>query len=216
MVRQNPGREPARMTPLLEAARDLQAFLIERQWKFCIIGGLALLRWGEPRFTRDVDVTLLSGFGREDEFIAPLLEGGYRGRVTDAAGFARRNRVLLLTTPGGTPVDIALGGSPFEAEMVERSTLFEFARGCQLRTCSAEDLVILKRFAFRPRGRARCRNRGGAAARCARLGVYGAASETTFGSEHAAGDLWKRSLDCASAIRAYRRPRLPAVVDLLA
>lgn len=139
------------MTPILEAARDLQAFLTERKWKFCIIGGIALLRWGEPRFTRDVDVTLLSGFGREDEFIAPLLESGYRGRVPDPAAFARRNRVLLLTAPGGTPVNIALGGLPFEEEMVERSSLFEFARGCRLRTCSAEDLVILKLFAFRPR-----------------------------------------------------------------
>ena len=139
------------MTPLLEAARDLQAFLTERRWKFCIIGGIALLRWGEPRFTRDVDVTLLTGFGREDEFIAPLLEGGYRGRVTDAAGFARRNRVLLLTAPSGAPVDIALGGLPFEEEMVERSSLFEFTAGCRLRTCSAEDLVVLKLFALRPR-----------------------------------------------------------------
>src|SRR5580658_10376991 len=139
------------MIPLLEAARDLQDFFIRRQWKFCIIGGIALLRWGEPRFTRDVDVTLLSGFGREDEFIVPFLEAGYRGRLTDTAGFAQRNRVLLLTAPGGTPVDIALGGLPFEEEMVERSSLFEFTRGCPLRTCSAEDLVILKLFAFRPR-----------------------------------------------------------------
>lgn len=135
----------------MEAARDLQAFLTERQWKFCIIGGIALLRWGEPRFTRGVDVTLVNGFGREDEFIAPLLQSGYRGRVTDAAGFAHRNRVLLLNAPGGTPVDIALGGLPFEEEMVERSSLFEFTRGCRLRTCSAEDLIILKLFAFRPR-----------------------------------------------------------------
>jgi len=139
------------MTPVLEAARDLQAFLTARQWKFCIIGGVALLRWGEPRFTRDVDVTLLSGFGREDEFIAPLLESGYRGRVEDTVAFAHRNRVLLLTTPDGTPIDIALGGLRFEEEMVERSSLFDFARGCRLRTCSAEDLVVLKLFAFRPR-----------------------------------------------------------------
>ena len=34
---------------------------------------------------------------------------------------------------------------------MERSSLFEFTRGCRLRTCSAEDLVILKLFAFRPR-----------------------------------------------------------------
>jgi len=46
---------------------------------------------------------------------------------------------------------LALGGLPFEEEMVERSSLFEFTRGCRLRTCSAEDLIILKLFAFRPR-----------------------------------------------------------------
>lgn len=58
---------------------------------------------------------------------------------------------MLLTSPDGTPIDIAFGALPFEAEMVERSSLFEFARECPLRTCSVEDLVLLKRFAYRPR-----------------------------------------------------------------
>jgi len=91
------------MTPLLEAARNLQDFFNQRSWRFCIIGGLALLRWGEPRFTRDVDVTLLCGFGREEDFIHPLLASGYRGRISDAAGFALRNRVLLIESSGGVP-----------------------------------------------------------------------------------------------------------------
>jgi len=138
------------MTPLFEAARDLQAFLTQRQWRFCIIGGMALLRWGDPRFTRDVDVTLLSGFGHEEQFITPLLASGYRGRIADAAGFALRNRVLLLQSPNGVPIDIALGGLPFEEVVVERSSLCEYAPGCALRTCSAEDLIVLKLFAFRP------------------------------------------------------------------
>jgi nucleotidyltransferase AbiEii toxin of type IV toxin-antitoxin system len=138
------------MTPLLEAARDLQDFLNQRQWRFCIIGGLALLRWGQPRFTRDVDVSLLAGFGHEADFIDPILAAGYRGRISDAAGFARRNRVLLIEAPNGVAIDIALAGLPFEEEMVERSSFFEYAPGCSLRTCSAEDLVILKLFAFRP------------------------------------------------------------------
>ncbi|MGA3241646.1 MAG: nucleotidyl transferase AbiEii/AbiGii toxin family protein [Bryobacteraceae bacterium] len=139
------------MTPLLEAARGLQTFLEERNWRFAIIGGLALLRWGEPRFTRDVDVSLLCGFGREDEFIAPFFASGYRGRISDASAFARRNRVLLLEAPNGVPIDIALAGLPFEEEVVERSSKFEFAAGCALRTCSAEDLIVFKLFAFRPR-----------------------------------------------------------------
>src|SRR5260370_24207244 len=110
------------MTPLLEAASELQDFLNQRQWLFCIIGGIALLRWGEPRFTRDVDVTLLAGFGRENEFITPILSSGYRGRIPHAAEFARRNRVLLLQSPQGVPIGIALGGLPFEALAVERAS----------------------------------------------------------------------------------------------
>jgi hypothetical protein len=140
-----------RMTPLLEAARDLQTFLEERHWRFAIIGGLALLRWREPRFTRDVDVSLLCGFGREDEFIPPFFASGYRPRISDAAAFARRNRVLLLEAPDGVPIDIALAGLPFEEEVVECSSKFEFAAGCSLRTCSAEDLIVFKLFAFRLR-----------------------------------------------------------------
>jgi hypothetical protein len=40
-----------------------------RRWEFCLIGGLAVQRWGEMRTTLDVDITLLTGFGREEEFI---------------------------------------------------------------------------------------------------------------------------------------------------
>lgn len=39
----------------------------------------------------------------------------------------------------------------FEEEMIERATFFEFAPGYSLLTCSAEDLVILKAFADRPK-----------------------------------------------------------------
>ena len=140
------------MTPLFEAALALQQWFDSRRWRFCIIGGLALLRWGQPRFTRDVDVTLLTGFGREDEFIAPLLaaSSGYRGRILEAAEFARRNRVLLLESAQGVPIDISLGGLPFEELVVGRSSIYEFEPGCELRTCSAEDLVVLKLFAYRP------------------------------------------------------------------
>jgi hypothetical protein len=139
------------MTPLFEAALELQNFFIQRQWQFCLIGGIALLRWGEPRLTRDVDVTLLTGFGREDEFIAPILSSGYRGRIPDASEFARRNRVLLVDSPQGVPIDIALAGLPLEALVVERASLYEFETGCSLRTCSAEDLIVQKLFAFRTR-----------------------------------------------------------------
>jgi hypothetical protein len=139
------------MSALFDAARDLQTLLEKRGWGFCFIGGLAVLRWGEPRFTRDVDLTLLCPFGSEDEVSGPLLDAGYLGRIPDVREFARRNRVLLLRSPSGVPIDIALAALPFEKALVERSSLFEFEAKSALRTCSAEDLIVLKLFAFRPR-----------------------------------------------------------------
>jgi hypothetical protein len=137
------------MNPLLEAALHLQDLLDSWNWRFCVIGGIAVLRWGQARFTRDVDLALLTGFGHEDDYILPLIRAGYTGRIRDAEEFARRHRVLLLTSPNGISVDIALAALPFEAQAIERATPFEFAPGFSIRTCSAEDLIVLKLFAFR-------------------------------------------------------------------
>ena len=57
------------MNELIRVAADVQGFCESRCWRFCLIGGLALQRWGEPRETVDVDLTLLTGFGGEDPFI---------------------------------------------------------------------------------------------------------------------------------------------------
>jgi hypothetical protein len=97
-----------------------------------------------------VDLTLLTGFGREREFIDILLRH-YSARVEDVAEFALCNRVLLLVTDSGVGIDVALGAIPFEERLVARATSFEFLPGLSLLTCSAEDLVTLKAFADRPR-----------------------------------------------------------------
>lgn len=138
------------MTPLIRAAADLQAVCEARGWRFCFIGGLAVLRWGEPRETVDVDLTLLTGFSGEDQFISVLLES-FEGRIPDAAAFARVNRVLLLRAASGVGLDIALAGLPFEESLVARSSLFTYPPDLALRTCSAEDLLVLKAFADRPK-----------------------------------------------------------------
>ena len=54
------------MNLLFEAALELQTYFQKQNWKFCIIGGLALVRWGEVRMTQDVDVSLLTNFESED------------------------------------------------------------------------------------------------------------------------------------------------------
>ena len=139
----------AALIKVLEAAESVQQFCRERKWRFCFIGGIALQRWGEPRLTPDVDLTLLTGFGGEEKFIADLLRH-FRPRMRMAAAFALEHRVLLVRTRGGVDVDIALGGLPYEESVVDRGTPFAFRPRIKLVTCSAEDLVVLKAFADRP------------------------------------------------------------------
>lgn len=138
------------MNPIFAAAREIQGFCLSQHWRFCFIGGVAVQRWGEPRLTHDVDVTILSGFGEEEEYVGHLLEA-FEPRIEDAADFALRNRVLLLHAENGIPLDVALGAMPFEERAVERASDFRIDEGLTLTTCSAEDLLVFKAFAGRSR-----------------------------------------------------------------
>lgn len=137
------------MNELTELALELQRFCEERGWKFCIIGGVAVQHWGEPRLTRDVDLTLLTGFGDEEPYVDALL-AAYEARIPNAREFALQNRVLLLRSGRGIGIDIALGALPFETGAMERACPIELEPGALLRLCSAEDLIVMKAFANRP------------------------------------------------------------------
>src|SRR5580693_2061709 len=113
------------MIDLFETAGGLQAFCDRQGWRSCFIGGIAVQRWGEPRVTRDVDLTLLAGFGGESGFVDTLLEA-YPGRIEGARDFAIRNRVVLLSSPDGVGIDISLGALSFENEMVSRASIYSF------------------------------------------------------------------------------------------
>jgi len=138
------------MNLVFQAADGLQALMRERQWRFCFIGGLAVQHWGEPRITRDVDVTLLTGFGNEEAFTEALLTR-FRPRVPDFWEKALRARVALLQDDNGVGLDVALGALPFEAQVIERSREVRFLPEWSLRICSAEDLIVMKSLAGRPR-----------------------------------------------------------------
>jgi hypothetical protein len=138
------------MNKVIRAAVELQSACEAENWRFCFIGGLALQRWGEPRETVDVDLTIYSGFGGEQPIIDALLRR-FEPRLTDAAQFALRHRVLLLRSPAGVGLDVVFGGLPFEDCAVARSTLFAFPGDALIRTCSAEDLIVMKAFASRSR-----------------------------------------------------------------
>ncbi len=136
------------MNPLFVAASEIQDLCRANRWGFCFIGGLAVLRWGEPRLTRDVGLTILAGYGSEAPVVDELLDR-FTSRIDDARAFALQNRVVLRAQ-NEVPVDVALGALDFESRAVQRSSPWHVGE-VSLLTCGAEDLVVHKAFAGRDR-----------------------------------------------------------------
>ncbi|MDB6003756.1 MAG: hypothetical protein JWR15_743, partial [Prosthecobacter sp.] len=81
------------MNALIKLSLSIQGICEQQQWPFCIIGGVAVQHWGEPRFTKDVDLTVLTGFGGEEVIVDGLLKH-FEPRIPDAREFSLQRRVL--------------------------------------------------------------------------------------------------------------------------
>ncbi len=134
--------------PVFDAALEAQRACDMAGFRCCVIGGVALQRWGEPRFTADADLSVLVRSGEESRAVQGLL-AALPARIADAAGFAERTRVVLLRSGQGVGIDIVLAGLPYESRVIARASDWHLDDATTLRTCSAEDLLVMKAFAAR-------------------------------------------------------------------
>lgn len=135
--------------PLAAAAAAVVSVLDGAGVPGCLIGGLVISRWGQPRATTDADFTVMAPYGEEAP-VVDLLLARFEGRRPDARAFALAHRVLLLVSDDGVGIDVALAAFPFEIDAIEKATPWEIAPGVAVRTCSAEHLVVYKLVAARP------------------------------------------------------------------
>jgi hypothetical protein len=127
----------------------LAAFLEAAGVPYMVIGGIANLRWGRPRLTQDLDVTVIVP---EPDLAAFLdrLSGTYAVLPADALEFARRTRVIPARDSAGVRVDVILATLPYEEAAVRRAVAFPVG-GRPVRFCTAEDLILHKLVSSRPR-----------------------------------------------------------------
>ena len=135
---------------LLKTAARVARVLEAHRIRYFILGGLALQYWGEPRATYDVDVTVLVPENRLRDVIELLTEH-FRPRVADAAAFAIANRVLLLETADGVPIDVSLGIPGYEEDAYRHAVVVQLPGLDTLRLVGPEDLIIHKCVAGRAR-----------------------------------------------------------------
>ncbi|MGH9414944.1 MAG: nucleotidyl transferase AbiEii/AbiGii toxin family protein [Terriglobales bacterium] len=121
------------------------------QIPYCVIGGQAVLIHGEPRFTRDIDLTLAIATDRLPEILAIAAAHGWRVLPADPAAFVAQHLVLPCEDPAtGIRLDMIFGLTPFEQRATERSQPVAVA-GTPVRFATPEDLIIHKLVAGRPR-----------------------------------------------------------------
>lgn len=134
----------------LTAVREVADFLESKGIPYVIIGGLAVQYWGEPRATRDVDVTVLVPEDSAEDFMQEATRR-FPPRLEDAVDFARRSRMLLLRTEDGVPIDMSLGIPGYEEAVMGRAVTVPWPGGGSIRLIGCEDLIIHKCVAGRPR-----------------------------------------------------------------
>lgn len=129
-------------------ARIAQAF--EREGiRYVVIGGQAVLRYGRPRLTDDIDFSLLVPCYRPEQVLRICADLGLESRAPDAGDFILRAALFpAFHRAAAINVDFAFGDSPYEEGVIERAEV-ESIHGVAVRFASAEDLVIQKVLARR-------------------------------------------------------------------
>ena len=118
---------------------------------YMVIGGQAVLIYGEPRLTRDIDITLGIGVNELSKIQKILPTIGLRPLVKNEKEFVGRTMVFPTEdVESKIRVDFIFSFSPYERQAIERAKVVKLGR-ILIRFASLEDIVIHKIISGRPR-----------------------------------------------------------------
>jgi hypothetical protein len=116
-----------------------------------LIGGQAVLVHGEPRLTQDIDLTMDASPERLDEVLAACSAAGLSPLPPDVDAFVRDTFVLpAADQETGIRVDLIFSNTAYEREAIARAVRVQVG-DVTVPFASAEDLILHKLFAGRPR-----------------------------------------------------------------
>jgi len=117
---------------------------------YMVIGGQAVLVHGEPRLTRDIDITLGVDIDRLGQVLAVTAALGFTPLV-DPDKFTRETMVLPCQDAVTTiRIDFIFSFSTYERQAIGRACRVRMGRA-DVRFASVEDLIVHKILAGRPR-----------------------------------------------------------------
>jgi hypothetical protein len=138
--------------PLADLLAGLAAAFAALGRRWYLFGAQAVVVWGKPRASADVDVTVEAAPEDSAELVQALATAGFELRLTRGVEeFVARARVLPFLHPGsGIPVDVVLAGPGLEERFLDGAVPVDIG-GVSVPVLSAEDLVVTKILAGRPK-----------------------------------------------------------------
>jgi hypothetical protein len=116
-----------------------------------VIGGQAMLLYGEPRLTKDIDITLgigIDGLAKIKRIVNSLHLEFLTDHVEE---FVKETMVLpVIDAPSGIRIDFIFSYSPYERQAIERARGIRFGK-TSVKFAALEDVVIHKIIAARAR-----------------------------------------------------------------
>jgi len=135
---------------LVDALARVATALNDADIPYMVINGQAVIHYGEPRFTRDIDLTVGIAPDELPRVLPLLLKTGFRPNVDDAQQFVDQTHVLpLLDEAGRLRADVSFTDSSYEVQAIARGTDVP-VKDVLVRFVSVEDLLIHKLIAGRP------------------------------------------------------------------
>ena len=132
-----------------ELLRALGAVLGALGVRWYVFGAQAVLVWGRPRLTGDVDVTMFLDPEDPEAFVAAMAQAGFDLRVTNVRDFVARTRVFPFThTNSGLALDAVLGGPGLEEEFLRTARQVDIG-GVTVPVIGPEELIVTKVLAGR-------------------------------------------------------------------
>jgi predicted nucleotidyltransferase len=137
--------------PLQKTLADITVFLQEAGISFALIGGQATSLLGQERVTADIDMVIAADVQSTLALTRTLESSNFRALFDDIDEVIQRAFILPLRHRStDIKVDLAIGLSGFEQTAISRAMLLDLA-GVKVPVATAEDLLIMKILAGRPR-----------------------------------------------------------------
>lgn len=136
---------------LISAAADVLVLLKQEGVEGCLVGGLAVSVYCDPRFTRDVDLAIaVDNDARAELLMLSLVKRGFQIAAVVEQEAVERLAMTRLLNADGTSIDLLVASSGVESEVVKESQRMEVVRGTVLPVARIGHLIALKLLSVAP------------------------------------------------------------------